>query len=122
MLGVDTKKERMWMKKIWNKLQNLNENGFTLLEMLTVIFIISLLILLIFPNIADVQEEAEGKTDEAFQATLQTQVDLYEMDDVNTAPATINNIGLSPKQEAEAEGKYTISDGIVVPIGSDGGS
>lgn len=122
MLEVDTKKERMWMKKLWNKLQTLNEDGFTLLEMLTVIFIISLLILLIFPNIAGVQDQAEGKTDEAFLSTLQTQVDLYEMDENNAGgTATFENIGLTPNQKIKAEKDFTINGGKVTANGESGG-
>ncbi|MBU3852116.1 MAG: prepilin-type N-terminal cleavage/methylation domain-containing protein [Candidatus Paralactobacillus gallistercoris] len=52
--------------------------GFTLLEMVVVIFIISLLILLILPNLTQQKHTAEAKTDAALASTIQTQIELYE--------------------------------------------
>ena len=66
------------MKKIykWFKL----EEGFTLIEMSLVLFIISALLLLFVPNIAGRQESANETSDEAVITVLQSQVDMYKMD------------------------------------------
>lgn len=52
--------------------------AFTLMEMVTVIFIIGLLIIVFLPSLTRQQRNAEAKADQAFERTLQTQVDLYQ--------------------------------------------
>lgn len=51
--------------------------GFTLIEVVTTIFIIGLLILLVLPNVNNVRKFAEQKQQTALVQTIQTQVDLY---------------------------------------------
>lgn len=55
------------------------KRGFTLLEMLMVIFIISLLLLLIIPNITKHKEKVSDKACQAYAAMVQTQVTSYEL-------------------------------------------
>lgn len=62
------------MKKI-NRYQ-----GFTLLEMLVVLLIISLLILLFVPNLSKQKDSVEKKGIEAVVKLVETQKDLYEME------------------------------------------
>ncbi|WP_181190612.1 competence protein ComGC, partial [Bombilactobacillus bombi] len=52
-------------------------------EMVIVLFIISLLLLIIIPNVNQQKKSAENKTDNAFKTTLQTQVDMYDGSDVS---------------------------------------
>ncbi|KRL67627.1 competence type IV pilus major pilin ComGC [Companilactobacillus versmoldensis] len=52
--------------------------GFTLIEMVIVMFIISLLLLLIVPNLAQQKQKAEEKSKEAFIEVVQNQVDLED--------------------------------------------
>lgn len=52
--------------------------GFTLLEMSIVLFIISLLILIILPNLAQQRKNATRIHQNAMVAVVQTQVDAYE--------------------------------------------
>ncbi|WP_208558642.1 competence type IV pilus major pilin ComGC [Marinilactibacillus kalidii] len=61
-----------------NKLEQ--ENGFTLIEMSLVLFIISVLLLLIIPNINTHQGTAKSSGDSALENVVQTQIDLYEME------------------------------------------
>ncbi|MGL4588980.1 MAG: competence type IV pilus major pilin ComGC [Mycoplasmatales bacterium] len=56
-----------------------NNKGFTLLEMLMVIFIISVLILLIIPNITKHKTAVNETGCEAYAKMVQTQVTAYEM-------------------------------------------
>ena len=51
--------------------------AFTLVEMAIVIFIISLLILIIMPNVAKQRSNAEKVNTQALQAELDTQAQLY---------------------------------------------
>ncbi|GAF40229.1 late competence protein ComGC [Agrilactobacillus composti DSM 18527 = JCM 14202] len=60
------------MKRIFKK-----RRGFTLLEMVAVIFVIALLIILFLPSLTSSRNSADKKASEAFVNTVQTQVDLY---------------------------------------------
>ncbi|AZZ61507.1 competence protein ComGC [Oenococcus sp. UCMA 16435] len=70
------------MKKIKNRLKQLKrrKQSFTLIEMAIVLFIISLLMLLILPNLNSQRKKAENTQAEAMVSVVQTQVDLYEND------------------------------------------
>ena len=81
--------------------------AFTLVEMAIVIFIISLLILIIMPNVAKQRSNAEKVNTQALQAELDTQAQLYaekgtEME--NVAPTDLEKAGyLTAKQVAAIE-------------------
>ncbi|MDE6376016.1 MAG: prepilin-type N-terminal cleavage/methylation domain-containing protein [Ligilactobacillus sp.] len=82
--------------------------AFTLVEMAIVIFIISLLILIIIPNVAKQRSNAEKVNTQALQAELNTQAQLYadekgtEME--NVAPTDLEKDGyLTAKQVAAIE-------------------
>ena len=98
-----------WMKR---------DEGFTLIEMSLVLFIISALLLLFVPNIADRQGKANTASDEVMVTVLQSQVDMYMMDD-NDAPVSFEvmktNKYLTAKQAAKAEKDFTLEAGIVTP-------
>lgn len=53
-------------------------SGFTLIEMAVVLFIISLLVLIILPNLANQRKHATGVHRDAMVSVVQTQIDLYE--------------------------------------------
>ena len=88
--------------------------GFTLIEMVIVLFIISLLLLVVIPNINSQKKSAVNKTDEAFKTTLQTQVDLYDgTDKVNWDKLESESyITKKQREKADSEG-YVIDNGIV---------
>ena len=56
------------------------ERGFTLIEMLVVLMIITILLLIALPNMAKNNEVAAGKGCEATVKLLQTQVHAYEIE------------------------------------------
>lgn len=62
------------------KLKRKTRKAFTLIEMVIVLFIISILLVLIIPNLGTQKTNAVNKTDEAFISTLQTQVDMSDED------------------------------------------
>lgn len=76
------------MKKEKKKIDNL---GFTLLEMLMVIFIISLLLLLTIPNITKHKEGVSNTTCEAYADMAQTQATAYEIAE-KEEPASIDSL------------------------------
>ena len=62
------------MKKIWN------EKGFTLIEMLIVLLVISILLIITIPNITKHQSTIHSKGCDAFVKMVQAQVQAYEID------------------------------------------
>ena len=54
--------------------------AFTLLEMAIVLFIISLLVLIVLPNLSTQREHATEIHENAMTNVVQTQLDLYEND------------------------------------------
>lgn len=54
--------------------------AFTLLEMAIVLFIISLLVLIVLPNLSTQREHATKIHENAMTNVVQTQLDLYEND------------------------------------------
>lgn len=57
----------------------MNKKGFTLLEMLMVMFIITVLLLLTIPNITKHKDAVEETGCESFADVVQTQVEAYEL-------------------------------------------
>ncbi|WP_057770811.1 competence type IV pilus major pilin ComGC [Lactobacillus selangorensis] len=90
--------------------------AFTLIEMVIVLFIISLLMLLVLPNVSKQRRNAEVKTNDALVTTVETQATLYE-EDTGHPPATLADLNdeyLSDRQLKQAnEAQITIKDGVV---------
>lgn len=62
------------VKKVWQQ----RRAAFTLLEMSIVLFIISLLILIVLPNVAQQRQHASKIHGDAMVAVVQTQIDAYQ--------------------------------------------
>ncbi|MBM7617775.1 competence protein ComGC [Weissella uvarum] len=60
----------------WQKLKK--RAGFTLIEIITTLFIMSLLMLLVLPNINHLRQFAQEKQKTAFRQTIRHQVALYK--------------------------------------------
>lgn len=92
-----------------------DERGFTLLEMLVVLFVIGLLLLVIIPNVTQHQDSAQSKGDAAFASTLQTQIDLYRLDhdQVPTSFEALRGDYLTDEQANKAADGYSIVNGQV---------
>ncbi|GEK91358.1 competence type IV pilus major pilin ComGC [Alkalibacterium kapii] len=102
---------KKWTKRIkW-------EEGFTLIEMSLVLFIISALLLLFVPNLSGRQAKAENTGDEAVANVIQAQVDMYKMDNNETTPATFqilfDNDYLTEKQLKKATDNFNLTEGKV---------
>ncbi|MDG5470793.1 competence type IV pilus major pilin ComGC [Jeotgalibacillus sp. ET6] len=75
------------MKKIiLNALQN--NRGFTLIEMVIVLLVISVLLVVSLPNISSQSSSINRKGCQAFQQMVQAQVESYRLTN-NTLPASI---------------------------------
>ncbi|HLS36184.1 MAG TPA: competence type IV pilus major pilin ComGC [Bacillota bacterium] len=60
-----------------------NNAGFTLLEMLVVLLIISILIILFVPTLSNRSEDVQDKGCSALKKVVQAQVELYKMEKGN---------------------------------------
>ncbi|GEP20040.1 competence type IV pilus major pilin ComGC [Pediococcus argentinicus] len=80
--------------------------GFTLIEMTIVLFIVSLLILVIIPNISNQRKNAKHIQGNAMTEVVQTQVDLYE-NEYASLPHSLQELEdkgyLNKKQLADAQ-------------------
>lgn len=100
------------MRRLFNK-----EEGFTLIEMSLVLFIISALLLLFIPNLSGNKKSASETGNEAFQTVLQSQVEMYQMDNGSEefSFADMKTKGyLTESQLADAVSNFTLSNGLVV--------
>ncbi|PEE41825.1 competence type IV pilus major pilin ComGC [Bacillus pseudomycoides] len=57
-----------------------NEKGFTLLEMLLVMVVISVLLLLIIPNVIKQRSSVQGKGCDAYVKSVEAQVQAYQLE------------------------------------------
>jgi len=71
--------------------KTLSEDGFTLIEMLLVLLIISILLLIAVPNMVKNTSVASGKGCEATIAMLQAQVASYEVEK-NKKPESLDKL------------------------------
>lgn len=85
-------------------------SGFTLLEMLVVLFIISLLLLLFVPQLAKQKDNATKKSDEAIAKVVETQMDIFELEH-KKVPTEKELIDLQyvKKEQYEAYERYKAS-------------
>ena len=95
-----------------------NKKGFTLLEMLMVMFIIAVLLLLTIPNISKHKESVDKRGCETYADTVQTQVSAYEM--INgKLPTSIEQLvkeGYIPSAEC-SDGTGLVLNGSEVNVG-----
>lgn len=72
-------------------MKNRIKKSFTLIEMTVVLFIISLLILIILPNVTSQKHNARNIQGDALTEVVQTQVDLYE-NEYNHLPESLDDL------------------------------
>ncbi|MFB4166459.1 competence type IV pilus major pilin ComGC [Virgibacillus sp. JSM 102003] len=68
-----------------------NQKGFTLIEMLIVLMIISVLIILMVPNLSDKSKEVYDKGCNALVSVVQAQVDAYYIE-TNSYPVDLDTL------------------------------
>ncbi len=65
------------MRKLLKRLRN--EEGFTLIEMTIVIMVIAILIIVLIPNLTNVNGNVSETTDKALRETVEAQMILFEV-------------------------------------------
>ncbi|APC48265.1 competence type IV pilus major pilin ComGC [Virgibacillus halodenitrificans] len=94
-----------------------NNRGFTLIEMLIVLMIISVLIILIVPNLSGKSKQVHDKGCEALVNVVQAQVDLYHLEEGNLPPTLDSLIQgkyiKASQTECPSKEKLKYEDGIV---------
>lgn len=94
-----------------------NEKGFTLIEMLVVLLIITVLILLIVPSLGSKTETMHEEGCEALVITVQGQADMYEFENntkVDSITTLRDNDYINDNQMTCKNGKeLTITNGVV---------
>ncbi|KAA0560778.1 competence type IV pilus major pilin ComGC [Rossellomorea aquimaris] len=68
-----------------------NEKGFTLIEMMIVLLVISVLLFITIPNVTNQSNSINSKGCEAFVHMVEGQVEAYKMDG-NALPVTIDTL------------------------------
>ena len=76
------------------KKQFSRRRGFTLIEVVTTLFIIGLLVVLIYPNVASIRKAAEDRQRTVLMHTLQSQINMYHIahEDGNGQAITLANL------------------------------
>lgn len=100
------------VKKQWLAKRK-ERKGFTLLEMLLVVFIIAALLLLVLPNLINQQKSVTTKTDDAFVTAVQNQVTIYASDNGGKFPkdfVALKGAYLSNKQADQATEKLILNE------------
>ncbi|WP_108670813.1 competence type IV pilus major pilin ComGC [Peribacillus acanthi] len=69
----------------------MKEKGFTLIEMLIVLLVISILLIITIPNIVKQQASIQDKGCDAFVKMVQAQVQAYQLDN-NKLPASLDEL------------------------------
>ncbi|MCO7176521.1 competence type IV pilus major pilin ComGC [Sporolactobacillus kofuensis] len=80
------------MFKTFRKFVLYSERGFTLIEMMIVLLIISILLLIAVPNMTKSNAVVTDKSTEATVKLVQSQVAAYQMDHDGELPATLNDL------------------------------
>ena len=88
----------------------IKKSSFTLIEMAIVLFIIALLMLLFLPNLGSQKQKAEEKQADAMVKVVQTQVDLYSIDnDTNSVSyGDLSSQGYLTQEQVEKAQKIGI--------------
>jgi competence protein ComGC len=66
-----------------------NEKGFTMIEMMIVLLVISVLLFVTIPNVTSQSNKINSKGCEAFITMVEGQVEAYKMDKTNTEPVSM---------------------------------
>ncbi|MGT2926583.1 competence type IV pilus major pilin ComGC [Streptococcus cuniculipharyngis] len=95
------------MKKVLKRLKKMTVKGFTLLEMLVVLIIISVLLLLFVPNLSQQKDKIRDTGAAAIVKVVDSQAELYELNGTDKASLTnlVANGNITQKQ-ADSYNEY----------------
>ncbi len=102
----------------WMKKKLLNNNGFTLVEMILVLFVISVLLILVIPNVTKQKEKIDHQGTDALVTVVETQIELYQLEKGNVESVTFEMLEkagyLKNKQVKNAKDKGIKINGTAV--------
>lgn len=92
---------------LWKRLKTLTVKGFTLVEMLIVLLIISVLLLLFVPNLSQQKDKIKDTGNAAIVKVVESQAELYELSGADQASLSklVADGSISQKQ-ADAYNDY----------------
>ncbi len=93
-----------------------NQKGFTLIEMMIVLLVISVLLVITVPNVTKNNSSINEKGCDAFIKMVQGQVQAYELDDDNKDPVSVTALkagGYITQDKCPSGKEITIEDGVV---------
>ncbi|AFJ62677.1 MULTISPECIES: competence type IV pilus major pilin ComGC [Bacillus] len=95
-----------------------NQDGFTLIEMLIVLFIVSILLLITIPNVTKHNQSIQRKGCEGLQNMVKAQVTAYEIDHEGKMPDMndLQSEGYIKKNTACPNGKQILISGGEVTV------
>ena len=93
-------------------------HGFTLIELLICLFIITIIVLLIIPNLKDQKHFIEDKGCEAYVKMIDTQIEAYELKE--NKDATLEELVKNGYVKTNAEGKVVCPANGEISIHADG--
>lgn len=98
--------------------KRLNENGFTMIEMMIVLLIISILLLIAVPNMTKSNTVVKQKSCEATVKLLQSEVAQYEMEKNQALPdlATLQTGGYVDQITCPDGGSLVLENDIVTRV------
>ncbi|MCY9375500.1 comG operon protein ComGC [Bacillus sp. T17B1] len=96
----------------------MNEKGFTLVEMLIVLFIISILLLITIPNVTKHNQTIQKKGCEGLQNMIKAQMTAFELDHEGQTPSLsdLQSEGYVKKDAVCPNGKRIIISGGEVKV------
>lgn len=105
------------MKRLVQQIQD--ERGFTLIEMLVVLFIIGLIIAIAIPNLKAAGETAQTRADEANRKLISAQADNYYLE-YGEYPASVHELVRrgylrSVPRCPAGKGEYVINPSLDIP-------
>lgn len=83
-----------------------NTSGFTLIEMLVVLLIISVLILLFVPNLSNQKDAVSNQGNNAIVKVVETQMELYVLENEGSAKPTAEELKTAGYISEEQLKKY----------------
>lgn len=98
----------------WRKLNN--NRGFTLIEMMIVLLVISVLLIITIPNVTKHNSKINSKGCDAFVKMVQAQVQAYEIDK-KAIPSNIQDL---VDEDYLNENNTTCPNGKAITISADG--
>ena len=86
------------------------QKGFTLIEMLAVLFIVSVLLILTIPNISRHFQSVDDKGCSAYSQMLQSQVQVYRMNE-KQYPTSLQDLATKGYVKGDEATTFTCNDG-----------